>query len=275
MLDLIFNEKDRKLQASEYKGADGLIYCSVCHKAKQSTVGDFLHKSLCDCEKKERDKEAEMQRQAERRMIITKRTKACFGDNNMLPKYTFENSKYNTTAARLCFNYCENWQDVKANSRSIILCGGVGVGKTYLACCICNKLIADYYAIVHFITEYDFLNGYMASDNKAEYINDVCNCDLLVIDDIGIKWYKQNGVASGYLNYINDLIDKRYNNGKPVVVTTNLNKELFLKERETTDEQRVFSRLAAMAGNPVYIKGSDNIRQSQADAKTEYIRGLV
>ena len=277
MIDLLTAEKGREPKENEYIGAEGLIYCSVCNKPKQAITsgdfGSFVHITKCDCERKRAEQEAERIRQIERMQQIEKLTKRCFGNNKILPHNTFENSELNTSAVNLCFNYCEKWQEVKAQNVNIILCGNVGSGKTYLACCICNKLIADYYASARFITEYDFLNGYMASDNKDAYICEVAGCSLLVLDDFGTKCFNK-GRANGFLTYINDLIDMRYKNGKPIVITTNLSKDMFLKAHTTIEEQRIFSRLQEMAGRPIEIKTSD-LRISRADAKTAYLKSLL
>lgn len=276
MLDFL-NDEGREPKENEYIGTDGLIYCSVCNKPKQSitecNTGTFKHKTQCDCERKQAEEEAERYNRIERQQRIEKLTKRCFGNNQILPRSTFENSEINSTAVKLCFNYCENWQEMKAQNVNMILCGNVGSGKTYLACCICNKIISDFQASARFITEYDFLNRYMASDSKNAYINELANCSLLVFDDFGTKCFNK-GKSNGFLTYINDLIDARYKNGKPVIITTNLSKDMFLNNHSVIEEQRIFSRLREMAGRPIEIKKSD-LRVSRADAKTDCLKNLL
>ena len=273
MNDLINSEAGRELKENEYIGAEGLIYCSVCNKAKQVVTAMGIFNSMCDCERERAEQEAKRQKQIENKQQINRLTKRCFGYNQIMPKNTFENSEIKTPAVTLCFNYCDKWQEVKAKSINMILCGNVGSGKTYLACCICNKIISDYLASAYFITEYDFLNGYMSSENKEAYIKDITNCSLLVLDDFGTKCFNK-GKANGYLTYINDLIDTRYKTGKPIVITTNLSKDMFLNNHNTIEEQRIFSRLREMAGRPIEIKTPD-LRLSRADAKADYLKSLL
>ena len=271
------NDEGRELKENEYIGADGLIYCSVCNKPKQaiteSDFGAFKHKTQCDCERKRAEEEAEQFKRIERQQRIEKLTKRCFGNNQILPRNTFENSELNSAAVKLCFNYCEKWQEVKAKNVNMILCGNVGSGKTYLACCICNKLISDFQASARFITEYDFLNGYMTATDKEAYLSEIISCSLLVLDDFGTKCFNK-GKSNGFLTYINDLIDTRYKKGKPVIITPNLSKDMFLKNHSVIEEQRIFSRLREMAGRPIEIKTSD-LRVSRADAKTDYLKSLL
>ena len=271
-------QAERELHEGEFL-KEGLIHCSVCKKPRQaiSILDDgtkFKHKVLCDCEQKKNDEREKVFRQAQKERAVTALKNSCF-DTPEFMKHTFEASAHSGGAYKLCFNYCEKWQEVRAKRISLLICGKVGGGKTYLACCICNKLIMDYNASVKFITEYDYLNLYTASKEREELLFSLSKPDLLVLDDFGSKCYKKNAEANGFLSFVNDLIDTRYKKGKQLVITTNLNKDLFNRGSfSSVDEERIFSRIIEMTGAPIEVVSAD-FRQEKAQAKANFLRGLV
>jgi len=256
-------KEQRALKENEYIDKDGLIHCSVCKKPKQIKNALGIFKALCECEKKRAEEENRRLEQTEREQKQKALIKRCFSGNTVLCSKTFDGVNLENASAKLCFNYCKNWEQVKENSLSLILCGNVGSGKTYLSCCICNKIINDYCASVRFITEYDFLNGYMNSDNKDEYIASCSSCALLVLDDFGTKCFNK-GKSNGYATYMNDLIDARYKKDKPMVI----------KNHSSIEEQRMFSRLFEMSGGAVQINSAD-MRKSIGAKKKEMLEAFI
>ena len=279
-MELLKNLNDtRECGENEYLGDDGLIYCSVCKKPKQAVAecktGSFKHRKPCDCEIKRIKAEEEKIEEAENKRIIRKLTSLCFDNQDKLEQYTFENSKKSNSAINLCFNYCEKWNEVKENNLSLLLCGDVGSGKTYLACSVCNKLIRDHKASVKFISEYNYINSYTSAKNKNEYIEEFSKYSLVVLDDFGSKCIKKNDDSNGWLSFVFDLIDLRYMQEKPMVLTTNLSKELLSSESfNSVDKQRVFSRIREMTGVPIEVKSND-FRKSNAIDKVKLLKKLA
>lgn len=98
-----------------------------------------------------------------------------------------------------------------------------GSGKTYLASCICNTLIKQYGVKPKFVSAFDLIKiEKTASDDKyashyeKDPIAELCDCDLLVIDDLG----SQNGDAwtSKILYRISDF---RMQEKKVTIITSN------------------------------------------------------
>ena len=279
MFEFLDLQNDVKPGENEYLGEDGLIYCSVCNKPKQA-LGELKcgmvmkHRSQCDCEKKMMEEQKRKSEAEEKRRIVSLLRKRCF-ENSKAIECTFENSLLNNAAYKLCFNYCEKWDEVKAKNISLLICGRVGGGKTYLASCVCNKLIMDYNVSAKFITEYDYINLYSASKEREALLDKLSDYSLLVLDDFGSKSYKKNAESNGYLSFVYDLIDTRYKLEKPVIITTNLPKELFKNnEYSGFDEQRIFSRIIEMTGTPIEVVSAD-MRKNKAKKKEDYLRTLV
>ena len=280
MYNMFRNLNDnRECAENEFFGKDGLIYCSVCKKPKQAVAecktGSFKHKKLCDCELQKMKEDEEKLEFEENQRLIRKFSSICFDGREKLLNYTFENSKKSNTAIKLCYNYCEKWEEVKENNVSLLLCGSVGSGKTYLACSICNKLIKEQKVPVKFISEYSYINSYSSAKDKGDFLNSFAKYPLIVFDDFGSKSFKKNDESNGWLSFVFDLIDMRYMQEKPMVITTNLSKELFDTEKfSSIDKQRVFSRIKEMSGVPIEVKSKD-FRKNNSLSKVEFIQKLA
>ena len=264
---------ESKLKKNEYTDGEGLIHCSVCGKAKQVKTIFGIHRAMCECELRQAREEEQRLKEAGYRLKVKRLREYCFDTNPSLSDKTFENSEINNASLKLCYNYCTQFKSNKNDALSLILCGDVGCGKTYLACCILNKIIDDYTSSVRFITEYDFLNGYMQSNNKDSYIREYASCSLLVLDDFGTKCFNKSK-PNGYLTYINDLIDARYKKGYPIIITTNLGRDFFLQKHSSIEVSRIISRLNEMAGTPIEIKAND-LRRSRGEEKIKRLRELA
>lgn len=65
---------------------------------------------------------------------------------------------------------------------------------------------------------------------EAEYVNGLINCDLLVVDEIGVA---DTSVSVEWANKdrerLSAIIDGRYNNGKPTIFTSNFGKQRLIE----------------------------------------------
>lgn len=109
-----------------------------------------------------------------------------------------------------------------------------GTGKTFLASCICNSLMTKYKITTKFVSASDLIN-LSKQDKQGEKnpIDVMCECKVLVLDDIGQK-------TSGE-DWMNDLlfkiIEARYQNKLVTLFTSNL------KIDELRVDDRVSSRI--------------------------------
>ena len=159
---------------------------------------------------------------------------------------TFSNfDKSRSPAAyKICLEYARNFLDNLKNGKGLFLTGNVGSGKTHLV-----VAIIDYIARIHkrkiksFVTFKTSVNmlaeiKYSFDKNSTEQvIEDYENCCLLVIDDLG---------SEKTTDWTNELfykiIDYRYSNLKPLIITTNLTDQE-LKEKLS---ERLISRIYEM-----------------------------
>lgn len=152
-----------------------------------------------------------------------------------------------------CRGYAANFT---TKSKSLLLLGGVGVGKTHLSLAIANVVINRGYSVI-------FGNSQnIISDLQAEEFNEnreiqydkraVLNCDLLIIDDLGTEVLNQSRIAILY-----NIINSRLLSKLPTIISSNFT----LDELEEKYDQRIFSRITGeyssltLEGNNVrYIK---------------------
>lgn len=108
---------------------------------------------------------------------------------------------------------------------NLILCGGVGTGKTLIgSALVCDLIRAGRVAIMS--TVMTVIRDYRATwkndcdYSEAQYIKKMTKADLLVIDEVGVQY----GSDSEKL-FLFDVIDGRYQNQLPTILLSNLNVE--------------------------------------------------
>ena len=145
-----------------------------------------------------------------------------------------------------------------------------GSGKTFLASCLCNELMELYAIKTRFVRTTDLLEISKSGDQdspdeyKREPIKLLCNCELLVLDDIGQK-------KTGY-DWMNEvlfrIIDDRVNKGLVTVFTSNLD------INELTIDERIKERINKMSVSMSLPEF--NVRSRSAyEEKAEFIKEIL
>jgi len=121
----------------------------------------------------------------------------------------------------LPFGMLESVANWICNGKSVglLLCGGMGNGKTTLAKSMVDVLGAQLKLFPMFRTERDIAR----EKDNFEYIKDLSKTKFLVLDDMGTE-----GVSNSYGNVYSptiDILTKRYELFLPTICTTNLNIE--------------------------------------------------
>lgn len=169
-----------------------------------------------------------------------------YQDLNMstpLEKSTFQNfdlDKYPDNTRNIMskiFDYCKNYAyNFEVNNDSLMFMGNTGLGKTHLSLAIAGVVIEKGYGVI-----YGSLSNILSkienehfSSNSTSTIDSVCNCDLLIIDDLGTEFSTPFTRSTVY-----EIINHRQLNSKPTIISTNLN----IDELEKAYTQRVVSRI--------------------------------
>lgn len=134
-------------------------------------------------------------------------------------------------------------------SKSLFFFGGCGTGKTFLAALIAKEFIKAGKTVI-FGDVPDLLEELKRTfDDKTtstqEILDRYCECDLLIMDDLGAGHMK-----SWSLGVIYQIINRRDKENKPLIVTTNFDGLKGLEEKlgdiDETAAKRITSRLTGM-----------------------------
>lgn len=224
--------KDIELQENERLDGD-MIYCTKCGGKKLykwqvlENEQPKYFRIPCNCEKEQKAKE-EYERERNKRIakirkkanIPTRYQDIKFNKTSKRNEETFDN------ALKRCIGYCNNAREVLEHGWGIYLYGDKGTGKTHLTACIANDLIENCYKVV-FTNFFEITKGIKATYNsnsyttEAELIDKLAKVDFLIIDDIGTESLKKNGEDTWIQEKIYDVLNKRYNERKPIIFTSN------------------------------------------------------
>lgn len=136
------------------------------------------------------------------------------------------------------FEYCKNYADTfPDNSKSVLMMGKTGLGKTHLSLAIAAKAAKAGFDVIYGSAQNLLRKAekeYFTMGSDTEVLNSLLNCDLLVLDDLGTELETKFNTSQVY-----NIINTRLNFSKPTIISTNLS----AKELEERYAQRVLSRL--------------------------------
>lgn len=234
---------------------DGLLYCGKCHTPKQHR-GKFLGferivPCICKCKKAELEAEERQEQWEALQKRIKQQRFNGFPESDM-QKWSFENAE-SCKIVDVARRYVENFQQFKANGKGLLLYGGVGTGKTFVAACIVNALIDTCTPCL--MTNFArVLNTLWSNEEKQAYIDSFNQFDLLVLDDLGAERRSEYAQEQVF-----NIIDSRYRARLPLIITTNLS----LKELTNPDNAgngRIYDRVLEMC-HPVKVEGESRRRK--------------
>ena len=220
--------------------------CPNCHQDLLEKHINILGNNLsfripCSCEiAKNKELENKQKENKQKKIIDYYKKWSKIGIKNI--NNTFDNyivTEKNKSIIDYILYYCEHFDSFLKNGNSIFLYGNVGNGKTHLAIATMNYLMKKNYSVAfvkatRLITELDESKSYNVKQTISSIINQLSFVDLLIIDDLGANvWNKQS------LDYFYKIIDTRYDNNKPIFITSNINSEYISQMMG----QRIFDRL--------------------------------
>ena len=186
-----------------------------------------------------------------------KKVKSLLNNNGMPPLFKKKNfDNYDKNYNSMAFNRAKDFVDNFPQSKGLLLIGSVGVGKSHLAASIVNELNNKLYSC-YFGNIVDIIGFVKSTYNKnsllteSEAINIMTEqIDLLVIDDLGKESNSEHNLALLY-----QIINKLYENEKPLVITSNFG-AVDLNKKLGERSQAIISRISSMC-SPVYLDGKD------------------
>ena len=166
------------------------------------------------------------------------------GRSGILPLHqgcTIENYVVSDHLQVFARDFAKNYIEKFSNNfgTCFVFSGGTGTGKNHLSAAICNSLMTrGKTCLVITVTELMIKMRNCYGDNaqysEDEFIKQLVNFDLLILDEIGL----QKGSDHEKL-ILNQVIDQRLGHLKPVGVLTNLD----YQDTQALLGQRIFDRL--------------------------------
>lgn len=226
--------------------------CPACHDEGYCDGG------LCECVKEL------MRQEAFRRLNELTPAKDCTFESFSLSYYPDEPLQNGSTSPRrqmeTILRYCKAYADsFGAHSRSILMQGSTGLGKTHLSLAIARAAIDKGFGVI-----YGSVQNLMAKleqerfgrGNEGESAKAMLECDLLILDDLGTEFTTQFVTASMY-----NLVNSRLLAAKPTIISTNLS----MKDLNDKYTERFTSRIIGGYDRLVFL-GRD-IRQQKRQAR--------
>lgn len=248
---------DAYKEPGDYIGPDGLLICGRCHTPRQCAIevgaGDAKRKlnqfCLCQCRKAQRDADERDRARLEQRRRLDRLRGASLMTEKMAG-YTFdrfERRAENERTYKLLQSYADRFGEMLRKNQGLVLWGPAGSGKTFAACCIANQLLDRGWPVLA-TSIIKILRADKFGDGDDAFMAAASDAALLVLDDLGAERATDTAIERVY-----GIIDSRYRDGNPVVITTNLT----LAQMQHTDDiryARIYGRVLEMC-YPVEVRG--------------------
>ena len=155
------------------------------------------------------------------------------------------------------FQICRRYaMEFTERSENLLFSGGTGLGKTFLSACIARTVAERGYSVCYETASHLFAKleraKFNADEDARRETEKYIACDLLIVDDLGTEMGGQFTTSALY-----SLINDRILEGKPTIISTNLNSEDLEKRYSAAIASRLrgnYRRIAFMGEDIRLIK---------------------
>lgn len=248
-----------------YKDKDGLPRCKNCHtlRVTENIIPVFEKRMpvMCKCQE-EAEQKAKEKEEYDRKMRMLDKLRSASLLGERYRNATFDNTDLSVggefeKAFHRCRKFCEIADKALEEGYGIYLYGNSGTGKTHLTACICNELIDSYRQCLftNFLEVSKLIRSTYGRNTDAEgLIKRICDIDFLFIDDLGTEILKKNGEDSWLQEQVFDIINKRYNNRKPTIFSSNYSLNELIEQRGMME--KTVDRIMEMATAIIRVNGA-------------------
>lgn len=171
----------------------------------------------------------------------------------------------------ICANFIKKYPVV---DQGLLLMGTIGVGKTHLSVGIIAELTQKKGVPCLFYDFRDLLKAIQSSYDPRSQITElsilepVVNCEVLVLDELGAR-----KVTDWMLDMLTFIINKRYNDKKITIITSNWMDNPFREGDETLTDRvgaRIRSRLREMCTEVLFKETEDYRNRKKSNFNLNY-----
>lgn len=257
----------------DYLDSEGLLVCGKCRTRKRmrfKTPGgnELTVTVICKCEKEAQDEAVAKKKRVEDFDKVKELRSSSIVDDKFKGA-SFDTCtvlKDNARQIRLCKRYVEKFDEMYEKNQGLLLYGNVGTGKSHLAACVSN-LLMEKIVPVYATSFVKLLEENPKNVDLPDIIAKMGRAQLVLFDDLGAE---RN--TSYALEMVYNLIDSRYRQRKPMIVTTNLG----LDEMQTVQDirlRRIYDRVLECC-YPVLFDGQ-SFRMKEAAKRYDEIGKLL
>ena len=275
-LKVIAEEFDLVIKKHPTTGHRG--YCKACDSIATSIFFDGKPiKCLCDHETEERDNAYKQQKQDDVMKKIEhlrsvsllgeKYSSICWNNTKRGVNDSFE-AAYNR-----CYKYSQIPDEIQKGGFGLYLWGDPGVGKTHLAACIANSFLSKGIPVL-FTSLYKISKAVKSTYQKdsmrteQKLIDEFTKINFLVFDDLGSEVFTNTQGDNWTQALLYDLVNERYNSGKPTIFTSNHDLNQLVKERKIM--HKTVDRIEEMTKGAVIMIKGESRRKSISDKVTPF-----
>ena len=170
--------------------------------------------------------------------------------------YDEENMEKMKLAIEACKSFTKNFDKTFEN---ILLCGTVGIGKTFLSNCIAKEILDQGHSVLYLsafqlfdlMAKKSFSGNTFKEESIAEQYPHIFESDLLIIDDLGTELANSFTVAGFFL-----VINERILHRKSTLISTNLSPEEILTTYTDRTASRIISNytMLKLSGSDIRLK---------------------
>lgn len=256
---------------------DGILYCGRCHTPKQAllslpaltgtdTPQPFPVACKCQREADERAQAEQCAEEFKRRLEARWRADG-FHDPSYLKSTFSDDDGANPKLTDVCKKFVDRWPEMLKNGMGLLIYGGVGGGKTFLAGCVCNALLKKQVKVC--ATSFPrVLNVLQNSMDRQKALDRLARYQCILLDDFGAERgteYAQEQLFA--------VVDARYRAKRPTIITTNLSLH-DLENPQNLSYSRIFDRLLELCPVRLCVSGPSR-RQGLADERRALARELL
>lgn len=258
-----------------YVGDDGLLYCTKCHTRRCTKdpvpgIGKRMP-IVCECMKEEERREKEREAQQEKLRKLDKlRGASLLGER--YKDTTFDNTDLNRPADfqkafERCRKFCQIADQALEQGYGIYLYGESGTGKTHLTACMCNELMSKMHQCLftNFFEISKLIKAtWNGNANSENVIRRICEVDFLFLDDLGTEKVTKDGEDNWLQGQVFDIINKRYNNRKPTIFSSNYSMNELIADRGLM--KKTVDRIGEMSTAMIKLTGESYRRKNKTGA---------